>query len=210
MTCKGEQEICYESWCYSLRSTPGNSWWGCAARFSESWPYFRPKNVIFHTRFQTRLALKSTIPIFRPGPKAEIMSSFLGLECKQKFLRIHFKFIYFFFVLMYLKLKQQLHSYSPVVPSKTIPYSRPKWAKCLPVFRPKRTKNHTLWSGMIWPIWGSTPPPPPTWHYRWEKLMKESVRKLSNFNFQWTKTLCQNNLKNIALFFTFFKGCRCN
>ena len=53
-------------------------------------------------------------------------------------------------------------------------------------------------------------PPPPTWHYRWEKLMKESVRKLSNFNFQWTKTLCQNNLKNIALFFTFFKGCRCN
>ena len=39
--------------------TPGNSWWGCAARFSKSWPYFRPKNVIsdqtskFHTRFQT-------------------------------------------------------------------------------------------------------------------------------------------------------------
>ena len=32
---------------------PGNSWWGCAARFSKSWPYFRPKNIIFHTRFQT-------------------------------------------------------------------------------------------------------------------------------------------------------------
>ena len=29
------------------------SWWGCAARFSKSWPYFRPKNVIFNTRFQT-------------------------------------------------------------------------------------------------------------------------------------------------------------
>ena len=28
-------------------------------------PYFRPKNVIFHTRFQTR-PLKS-IPVFRPG-----------------------------------------------------------------------------------------------------------------------------------------------
>ena len=22
---------------------------GCAARFSKSWPYFRPKNVTFHT-----------------------------------------------------------------------------------------------------------------------------------------------------------------
>ena len=34
----------------------------------------------------------------------------------------------------------------------------------------------------------------------------ESTRELSNFNFQWTKTLYQNNLKNIAFFFTFFKG----
>ena len=33
--------------------TPGNSWWGCAARLSKSWPYLRPKNVIFHARFQT-------------------------------------------------------------------------------------------------------------------------------------------------------------
>ena len=31
-------------------------------RFSESWPYFRPKNVIFHTRLQNR-SLKS-IPTF--------------------------------------------------------------------------------------------------------------------------------------------------
>ena len=45
--------------------TTGNSWWGCAAQFSESWPYFRPKNLIFHTRFQTR-SLKSIL-IFGPG-----------------------------------------------------------------------------------------------------------------------------------------------
>ena len=32
--------------------TPGNSWWGCTARFFKSWPDFRPKNVIIHTRFQ--------------------------------------------------------------------------------------------------------------------------------------------------------------
>ena len=34
--------------------TPGNSWWGCVARFSKSWPCCRPKNVIFHSRFQSR------------------------------------------------------------------------------------------------------------------------------------------------------------
>ena len=37
-----------------------------------------------------------------------------------------------------------------------------------------------------------------------------SIRKLSNFNFQWTKTLYQNNLKHIAFFFTFLKDYRCN
>ena len=36
------------------------------------------------------------------------------------------------------------------------------------------------------------------------------IRKLSNFNFQWTKTLYQNNFKHIAFFFTLFKGYKCN
>ena len=30
----------------------------------------------------------------------------------------------------------------------------------------------------------------------------ESIRKLSNFNFRWTKTLYQNNLNNIGFFST--------
>ena len=42
------------------------------------------------------------------------------------------------------------------------------------------------------------------------KFKKESIRKSSNFNFQWTKTLHQNNFKNIAFFFTFFKGYKYN
>ena len=37
--------------------------------------------------------------------------------------------------------------YTPVVPSKTTPDSRLKWAKCIPVFRPKLRKNPTQWSG---------------------------------------------------------------
>ena len=41
--------------------------------------------------------------------------------------------------------------------------------------------------------------------------MTESIRKLSSINFQWTKTLDQNNLFTITeLFVTFFKGYRCN
>ena len=43
-----------------------------------------------------------------------------------------------------------------------------------------------------------------------KELNMESTRKLSKLNFQWTKTLYQNNLRNIAFFFTFFKSYRCN
>ena len=34
--------------------------------------------------------------------------------------------------------------------------------------------------------------------------------EIEYINFQWTKTLYQNNLNNIAFFLTFFKGYRCN
>ena len=33
--------------------TPGSNRWGWAAWFFKSWPYFRPKKFIFHTRFPT-------------------------------------------------------------------------------------------------------------------------------------------------------------
>ena len=40
------------------------------------------------------------------------------------------------------------------------------------------------------------------------EIKTESTGKLSNFNFQWTKTLYQNNflIKNIVFFFTFLNG----
>ena len=48
-----------------------------------------------------------------------------------------------------------------VVPSKTIPDSRPKWAKCIPVFRPKRRKNPTWWGGTyVYGLYKGVPPPP--------------------------------------------------
>ena len=36
--------------------------------------------------------------------------------------------------------------------------------------------------------------------------LRQSIRKLSNFNFQGTKTLYQNDFNNTAFFFTLFKG----
>ena len=41
-------------------------------------------------------------------------------------------------------------------------------------------------------------------------LKIESIRKLGNFNFQWTKTLYRNNSSHIAFFFTLFKGYKYN
>ena len=38
----------------------------------------------------------------------------------------------------------------------------------------------------------------------YKEIKTESIRKLSNFNFQWTKTLYQNNLKHTAFLFTLF------
>ena len=60
---------------------------------------------------------------------------------------------------------KQCHLYTPAAPSKTIPNSRPKWAKRIPVFRPKRRKNPTRWGGTyLYSLYKGVPPPPPgTW-----------------------------------------------
>ena len=42
-----------------------------------------------------------------------------------------------------------ISSHTTVVPSKTTPDSRPKWAKYIPFFRPNRRTNHTV-------LWGDT------------------------------------------------------
>ena len=48
-----------------------------------------------------------------------------------------------------------------VVPSKTIPDSRPIWAKCKPVFRPKRRKTPTRWGGIyLYGLYKGVPPLP--------------------------------------------------
>ena len=104
-----------------------------ATRFFKSRPDFRPKNVIFYTLFQTR-PLKST-PVFRPGLQAEIMLSLLTFEHKQNNYSIHFKFAHFSSFLLHFGVEMINMFIHYVVPSKTIPDSRPKWAKFIPIFR---------------------------------------------------------------------------
>ena len=61
-----------------------------------------------------------------------------------------FKFISvrIFLFLSYSYGIETINTFIPsVVPSKTIPDSSPKGAKCIPVFRPKRRKNATRWGG---------------------------------------------------------------
>ena len=52
----------------------------------------------------------------------------LGLK---DFFKIHFEYADFSFLLTHLGLKRYICSYTLVVPSKTIPDSRPKWAKTM-------------------------------------------------------------------------------
>ena len=150
----------YDDMIYILLLTPGggSSWEFLvgAAWFSKSWPYFRPKNVIFHTRFQTR-SVKST-PTFRPGllgssrlsdsegklPVSQFSGrpNYLGAWNRQtKNSSNAFRIRIYLFRSYFFKFKRQIRSYvhmcTPVVPSDPNQNERS-------VFKPKRPKHHTL------------------------------------------------------------------
>ena len=131
--------------------TPGNSSWGCAARFFKFRPYFRPKKCNFlhpfsdqtskiHIRFKTWSLGRNYVISTRLGKQK--LGLGLGL-----IIQIHFEFAYFSFFLTYLKLKREIRSYTPVVPTKTIPDSRPKWAKCIQYPFPDQNGAKTLPDG---------------------------------------------------------------
>ena len=116
--------------------TPGNSRWGFAARFSKSWPYFRPKNVIFHTRFQTR-----------PVGRNYFIITWIRAQTKKFFKSISNSHVSPFLVLIWnWKDKEFMNSRSSLE-NHTQFQSKLKCAKCIPVFRPKWHKNRTWWGG---------------------------------------------------------------
>ena len=141
--------------------TPRNIWWGCAARFSKSWPYFRPKNVIFPIRFQI-WPLKS-IPVFRP------LSSLLRLGHKQKISSNAFRvclslFLSYSFGFETINTGRFIRSHSSL--KNHTRFQNKNEQSVYPVVRPTRPKNHTLWGdtyldGLMAYIREYPPPPPP-------------------------------------------------
>ena len=78
------------------------------------------------------------------------------------FLKSHFEFAYYPFYFIHLKQRWKIRSYTPVVPSKTKTRFRQKWAKSIPVFRPKWRKNHTIWGDKyLYSLYKPPPPPHP-------------------------------------------------
>ena len=64
-------------------------------------------------------------------------------------------FEYFSFSTIHLELKKQMRLYAPVVLLKT------RFKTIIPVFTPKRLKNHTLWgSTYLYSLYRGVPPPP--------------------------------------------------
>ena len=137
--------------------TPGNSWWGCAVRFSKSRPS-QTKKCHFHTRFHTfQTSLLKSIPVFRPGIRRNYFIIIKIRTPTKRFLKSISKshiILPIWFVWNW--------NDTPVVSSKTIQlYSRPKWT-----FRSFHTKTAQKWYPLerhivTWLIWVSTPPPPP-------------------------------------------------
>ena len=61
--------------------------------------------------------------------------------------------------------------------SKTIPDSRPKWAKSIPVFRLKRRKNYTLWgSKYLYGLHEGAPLTPPVGRFSFPEFLYGSKR----------------------------------
>ena len=95
-----------------------------------------------------------------------------------------------------------------VVPSKTIPDSRPKWAMCLPLFRPKRRKNPTRWGGTyLYSLYKGLPLPPGCLSSLFRPLTRHTINDVgaSIFNLTTTQTTFSLNF-----FSDFYPSLRCS
>ena len=130
--------------------TPGNSWWGCAVRFSKSRPS-QTKKCHFHTRFHTfQTSLLKSIPVFRPGIRRNYFIIIKIRTPKKDFWNPFRNRILFF-----------LSDSFGIERTNTFIHSRGSF------------ENHTLFQTetaqkpyplerhiLIWLMWVSTPPPP--------------------------------------------------
>ena len=103
------------------------------------------------------------------------MLSLLRLERKQKNSSNPFRIRIFFFLSYSFgieTIKTFIQSRSPL---KNHTRFRPKWSKCVPVFRPKPRKNPTRWgSTYLYSLYKGVPPPPSGVNSYKEKLNEKN------------------------------------
>ena len=135
--------------------TPGNSWWGCVISNPNHDPISDKKNVIFHTSVHwiEIYPMDNTLQLLNNwGLASKIHTCFqtsLDQNANKKCLKTPFTFAHFSFFPNHLELKQQIHTFILWFPLKVyrpIPDQNGQ-SLCIPVFRPKQHKNHTLWGG---------------------------------------------------------------
>ena len=125
-----------------IGATPGNSW-GVLPGSPNPDPLSDQKKAIFHTRFQTW-------PVnayhFQTWHRQKLCHLTQIKPLIKRFFKINFAFAYYSFFLIHLQLKGQIRSYTLVVPLKKHNPFQIQMGKLyrLPVFKPKRCKNHTL------------------------------------------------------------------
>ena len=116
------------------------------------------------------------------------MSSLLRTATIQIFLKfISHSYVSLSFLLLW-------NSYTPVDRSKTIPDPRPKWTKCIPVFRPKRRKNPTPWGGTHYMAYIKEYPPGILIFVLHRGYSVDSY----SVNLLWTRSLSKNSKMNIT------------
>ena len=124
---------------------------GCAAQLSESWPYFRPQNVIFHTRFQSWRWSQNATYVFT---LREIMSSLLRLERQQKDFFLSYSLIIFI-----IKTTNTLTQYNR---SSLVNHTRfqTKMSKVYTRLHIKTTPKYAFWGGIyLYSLYKAVPHP---------------------------------------------------
>ena len=91
------------------------------------------------------------------------MLSLHRLQRKQKQYSNSFRICIFLFLSLLIGIETINTFTHSVVSSKTILDTRPKWAKCIPVFRPKRRKNLPDGAAHTMAYIREYPPPPVPW-----------------------------------------------
>ena len=145
------------------------------------WPDFRPKSVIFRTRFQTRPP-KSILVFWDLAFRQKLCYHYLDWGANKQILQIHFEFAYFSFFLTHLELKRKIRPYTPVVPSKTTPAAIPDQnGQSLYPFSDQNGANPSRWGGTYLKYSSYKGVPPPEAKQRQRNVQKSVLHVQSCF-----------------------------